>query len=143
MSEIRKVVINACFGGFGLSEAAMLRYAEIKGFRLWPVRADRLSITTYWKVPPEQQPAPLPDDWRSTPKEVSDAYNAAYEAHTLYEGDIARDDPALVQAVEELGTAANGFCAELRVVEIPADVQWEIDEYDGNEHIAETHRSWR
>jgi hypothetical protein len=30
-----KIVYNACHGGFGLSEAAILRYAEIKGIKLW------------------------------------------------------------------------------------------------------------
>jgi hypothetical protein len=53
-----------------------------------------------------------------------------------------RNDPALVQAVEELGPAANGAHAKLAVVEIPDDVSWEIDEYDGAEHVAETHRTW-
>jgi len=30
-----KVVINTCYGGFGLSHEAMLRYAEIKGIKLY------------------------------------------------------------------------------------------------------------
>ena len=29
--KVTKIVYNACFGGFGLSQAAMRRYAEIKG----------------------------------------------------------------------------------------------------------------
>ena len=31
-----KVVINKCYGVFGLSVDAMLRYAELKGFELYP-----------------------------------------------------------------------------------------------------------
>ena len=31
-----KVVINACYGGFGLSHKAIMRYAELKGFKLYP-----------------------------------------------------------------------------------------------------------
>mgnify|MGYP003352296402 CR=1 FL=1 len=57
-------------------------------------------------------------------------------------GDIPRDDPVLVEVVEHLGDAANGDYAELKVVEIPEDVDWYIHEYDGNEHIAERHRTW-
>lgn len=56
--------------------------------------------------------------------------------------DVDRQDPDLVAAVETLGKAANGGCAELKVVEIPDGVEWEIQEYDGNEHIAEKHRVW-
>lgn len=58
---------------------------------------------------------------------------------------MARDDAALVYAVESLGgKVAHGyFYGELRVVEIPADVEWFIHDYDGREHVAETHRIWR
>jgi hypothetical protein len=31
----------------------------------------------------------------------------------------------------------------LRIVEIPDGVEWHISEYDGIEHIAENHRTWR
>jgi len=55
---------------------------------------------------------------------------------------IQRDLPELVQVVEELGTESYGSHAKLRVVEIPADVAWEIYDYDGLEHIAEKHRIW-
>jgi hypothetical protein len=57
--------------------------------------------------------------------------------------DILRDDPVLVQIVEEMGSNANGDYAELKVVEIPDDVDWYIEEYDGSEWVAERHRTWR
>lgn len=53
-----------------------------------------------------------------------------------------RSDPILVQTVEELGEKANGSCAKLKVIEIPDDIEWEIDEYDGMESVRECHRSW-
>jgi len=53
-----------------------------------------------------------------------------------------RDHALLVRVVEELGDKASGRCADLKVVEIPDDVEWEIDEYDGSEHVAEKHRTW-
>ncbi len=60
----------------------------------------------------------------------------------FYSRDIARDDPALVQLVEEGRSEYEGRCASLKVVEIPDDVDWEIAEYDGNEWVAEKHRTW-
>jgi hypothetical protein len=48
----------------------------------------------------------------------------------------------LVQIVEELGEKANGFAAELKVVEIPEDVEYTVEEYDGIEWVAEVHRTW-
>ena len=57
--------------------------------------------------------------------------------------DVPRDDPALVATVESLGKASWGNYANLAVVEIPDDVLWHIAEYDGLEHVAENHRTWR
>lgn len=53
-----------------------------------------------------------------------------------------RDNPKIVEVVEKLGKKANGYCADLKVVEIPDGIEYEIDEYDGLEHIAEKHRTW-
>jgi hypothetical protein len=55
---------------------------------------------------------------------------------------IRRDDRHLVQAVETLGAKANGHAAALKVVEIPQDVQWQIEKTDGQEHVSEAHRTW-
>jgi len=91
-----KVVINKCYGGFGLSDAARKRYANLTG-------------TEY-------------DQY---------GYN-----------DWFRTDPILIQVIEELGEEANGVCAKLRIVDVPDDAEWEINDYDGMEHVAEIHRTW-
>lgn len=88
---MQKIVINTCYGGFGLSEAA---------------RAE-LQIT-------ERE-----------------------------ENSISRDDPRLIACVEKLGSeAASGDFGELKIVEIPDGVSWEIEQHHGNEWVAETHRTW-
>lgn len=143
---MKKVVINTCFGGFGLSREAMFRYAEIKGITLYPEEDKQyasLGIITYYTVPEDKRTPPLPEPWNANTIEECCAYNKACAEETLSPYSIARDDPALVQVVKELGSAANGGHAKLRVVEIPDDVNWEIEEYDGNEHVAEVHRMWR
>ena len=85
-----KVVINRCYGGFGLSDKAA----------------------------------------------------AILNSDTPDYG-LDRADPKLVEVVEKLGVDANGRNALLKVVEIPDDVTWFIDDYDGIETIRETHRVWR
>ena len=64
-----------------------------------------------------------------------------YEKLSTY--DLDRHDPVLVDIVEQLGEKANGRCASLDVVEIPDDVDYVVEEYDGKEWIAEKHRTWR
>jgi hypothetical protein len=63
-------------------------------------------------------------------------------ANHLYHNDIERNDPALVATVEELGELAGGWAADLQIVDIPDDANWEINEYDGMESVHEKHRRW-
>jgi hypothetical protein len=110
-----KVVINSDYGGFNLSDEATELYAKYKGIELRKAEREPGSIlgTDYY----------LGDEW----------FNYR---------ELARNDTALVRVVQELGEKANGFCASLKLVDIPTDVQWQIEEYDGNEWVAEKHRTW-
>ncbi len=56
--------------------------------------------------------------------------------------EIPRDHPALLQAFREMGDALAGAFADLCLVTIPDDINWQIEEYDGKEWIAEEHRTW-
>lgn len=54
-----------------------------------------------------------------------------------------RTDTRLIAAIEDVGAkAASGDSAQLKIVEIPDNVEWEIDEYDGIETVREVSRSW-
>jgi len=134
---MKKVIINACHGGFGLSHEAMMRYFELKGMEVYPeVFNTCYNIWTYYLTPPEE---------RNVIPEGSDVGTSMQYAmdQVFYDWKIEnRDDPALVQVVEELGEESWGSYAELKAVEIPDDVEWEINEYDGREWVAEKHRTW-
>lgn len=119
-----KIAVNKCYGGFGLSHEAVMRYAELKGIKVYPENGKHSALTgpTYWLEPPATRD--------------EDAYNV------LYDRDIPRDDPALIQTIEELGKTASDRLARLVVTEIPDGVGWTIEEYDGQEWIAEKHRTW-
>lgn len=136
-----KIVINVCYGGFGLSHGAMLRYFEIKGVDVYPEK--NTWLWTYWLVPASEHiSSTVLEKWSSLSIEERTKYNEQYREQTLSDSEISRDDEALVQVVEEMGESANGDHASLKVVEIPDDVKWQIEEYDGTEHIAEVHRTW-
>jgi len=53
-----------------------------------------------------------------------------------------RNHPILLKVVKELGKKSWGRCAELKIVEIPNGIEYEIDNYDGVETVHEKHRSW-
>ena len=94
---MKRIAINKCFGGFGLSDEALDLYKAKTGMKK--------------------------DD-------------------EVYVWDIKRDDPDLIEVIEELGPMSYGDCAELKIVEIPDNVEWEIEEYDGTEWVSEVHRTW-
>jgi hypothetical protein len=60
--------------------------------------------------------------------------------------DIARDDPILLQVIDILGIkACSGTHSSLGFTKIPDDVPSNgciIQDYDGNEWVAEKHRTW-
>ena len=102
--ETFKIVINTCFGGFGLSEEAIAMFRERKGI--------------------------------------------AADERATYTDELERDDPDLIAVVEALGenAAGDGRYTVLKVVEVPMWLRekgWYIEEYDGWEHIAEDHQTWR
>jgi hypothetical protein len=137
-----KVVINKCYGGFGLSDEAMRLYAKLKDITLYPEK-DRFGFDTYYTVPAHKRVARIENaQFYALSMDERIAYNKQCSSESLYDRDIPRDDVALVQVVETLGKKASGRFADLKIVNIPDDVGWEIDEYDGFEHVAETHRTW-
>jgi hypothetical protein len=93
---MKKIVINHCHGGFGLSELATEKYKKLTN--------------------------------NTDPN--------------FYDLAIPRDCFLLIKLVEKLGEDVNTRFSNLKVVEIPDDVDWEIAEYDGFEWVAEKHRTW-
>jgi hypothetical protein len=139
-----KVVINNKHGGFRLSDEAIIRYAELKGLKVWVEQDEQFkSLTHHWIVPPEERTS-FPNNvaWAKLPNEERQAMNQKYSTQQIYERDMDRSDPILVQVVEELGDRCRTQVSAPKVVEIPDDVQWTIEEYDGLEWVAEVHRTW-
>jgi hypothetical protein len=115
-----KVVINKCWGGFGLSEEAVL----------W-IRKNK----------PCSHKEVLPGETYSDGS-VADADHYSWRKDSNYEHGDHRDCPSLVAVVETLGERSWGSHAELKVIKIPNGIKWKVDDYDGMESIEEVHRSW-
>ena len=118
LKGIRRVVINDQHGGFGLSHEAKVKYLTLSGIAF--TLEDQPDRDTQFKKGPLIMVC----------------------GHEYWERDIDRDDPVLVTVVQEMGDSASGEHAKLKIVEIPADIEWQIDEYDGSEWVAEKHQVW-
>ncbi len=118
-----KVVISRCFGGAGLSNEAFEALLKRKGIEYDVVVTQKFSFDQY-------------SFYRKG--------HAGDDNYYLWDSDFLdnRSDPDLVAVVEEMGASANGWAAELKVVEVPDDAEWFVDDYDGREWVAEKHRTW-
>jgi len=132
-----KVVYNACYGGFGLSEEAVQRYFEIKGQQVWIEKDPQFKsfdIFTVWLVPPEERlEQKIGEKFTAMSMDERIAYNRACSAQTWYHRYLDRHDPILVQVVEELGDKANSKYAKLRIEDVSGP--YRIGEYDGFESV--------
>lgn len=148
-----KVVINKCYGGFGLSPLAVTKYAQRKNG----------GKPVYWYQ--QESKFPKPDIYtKLTLEQAQDSKRAFgpkafsaevpanptkaeldefWEKHYIDSRPEDRSDPDLIAVIEELGEErASGALAELKIVEIPDGVEYEIEEYDGIEWVSEVHRRW-
>lgn len=150
-----KVIINACFGGFSLSKAAVLWLAERGHAGAIKEKADMDAKAEKWRGVAaesksidyfEQKMANAwdADDGKGNPNGARNLFG--YSWHVYEEDGLPRHDPLLIACVEALGgdhrQGASGPCAQLKVVEIPDGTEYQIEEYDGNEHVAEKHQTW-
>lgn len=141
---MRKVILNKCYGGFDVSEKAYQLYAKKKGLKLYKYEYDfdnylskkiklkkTESISSLGRVY-------LTKDFGEKPELL----NEDFDKYSLYLMDEHREDATLIEVVEELGEEASGMCGNLVVVEIPDDLDYVIDEYDGIETLHERVQEW-
>jgi hypothetical protein len=103
-----KVLVNDCYGGYGISLEAELLYLTKKGISF-----------------------ELLEERYGNGKYLIDGEETYCE--------IRRDDPILIEVVEEIGSEkASGMHAELSISEIPDGCHYSIHEYDGTEYIDST-----
>lgn len=113
---VQRILICDDYGGYNLSRVAFLRLRELG-------QPEALAEPDYGDS--------YDDDSIRTPG-MGDSFGH----------EVPRDDPLLLQVFDELGQKAAGWCCHLKAVEIPAGIEWEIDQYDGMERVNEKHRSW-
>jgi hypothetical protein len=121
-----KIALNKDFGGFGLSNEAHERLIElgVPFFESWE------------KIPKKYKGVRI----CGTGEPETSCFGKYF---SNFDEEENRTNPLLIQVIEELGSEkASGIFAELEIVDIPDDIEYEIDDYDGVETIHEQHRSW-
>lgn len=144
-----KIVINKCYGGFGLSPAALLDLYEGGWSEIGTPVAEWFGTGAKASSDLLGLQRQL-SDWRAFLSERPERVPLFLTVFSKDESQVLcfdrdrqwRTDPRLIEIVERMGPEASSPLAKLVVVEIPDGVEWELDEYDGIETVREQHRSW-
>ena len=139
-----KIVINRCYGGFGLSPDAVKLYGEKINIPIYAVELRQRkdfamdNPTEYILLDKNKYNSMFP--WFTTKPLNEDG--TIVEGSHFFIHNIERTDPILIEVVEELGGKAWDKYSELEVIEIPDGIDYDIEDDDGFESIHESHRSW-
>lgn len=146
---MKKIVINKCYGGFGISPLAYKRIAEILGKEIYFI--DPITESQITRKQAEEKlfflaySVPNPYERGISTPDADGLYKTANKISAeliIPDFDDDRSNPVLIQVVEELKDKANTRFSKLKIVEIPDDIEFEISYYDGMETVEETHRKW-
>lgn len=138
-----KVILNKCYGGFGLSGEAIELYFQKKNMPVYLYKHDFTRKNSYIKCIPENTNEYVycfNKDFGDRVKYFDIDWKYLVHLNT----DDLREDIDLIEIVEKLGKAANGRFADLKVVDIPDELKgnYVIDDYDGIETLHEDIRVW-
>lgn len=127
-----KIILNKCFGGFGLSKDAYELYAEKKGIKVYEYYQDyKKGIDYFIKGNNSICKFYFTKDFGEEVK----LNNEEYSKYSLYLSSENRTDKVLIEVVEELGQKASDGFSDLQIIEIPDNSFYKIDDYDGIETI--------
>lgn len=126
-----KIVINKRFSQYSLSPAGVKRLAELNGKECYFYVLDKSGDYI------ERREEDIIDKslWMARSNKEDGNSFLSRTPHN-------RADKNLVKVVEELGEKANGPAVNLKIVEIPDDVDWELDYSHGAEIVREIGRYW-
>jgi len=130
--KMLEVVINRCYGGFSVSKETLEELYKMKSDVL-----EKTPMKEYFQKDETQEY--IESHIKMCGLMIKDEQVIALKDRR---DKLIRGNTDLIAVIKKLGDKANGQCAKLEIIEVPADVEWEIDEYDGMESIEECHRSW-
>lgn len=130
-----KIVINTCYGKFGLSAKGIKKYLNLKGQNVWFYQKTKYryidGVNEYIQVSEDNIKGMF---WYASL--VDEGYIIDHFPNICFDSQsIERYDPTLVQVVEEMKEECWGDNAVLAIEEIESGTWYKINQYDGKENI--------
>ena len=136
-----KVILNKCYGGFGVSQEAYELYAKKKGIELFVYKLEIVNNKPIYKKT-DTGSSIFTITFTKDFGDYVDLSDDNSEKYILELRGSHREDPVLIEVVEELGERADSPFSKLVVVDIPDGMEYEIDDYDGMETLHEKVKKW-
>ena len=148
MKQTKKVIINTKIGGFDIRTKGLIEYLKLRE------NCNEIYCYKYTNSSNDIVPANFISDISDIGEfdklifskvfygeHIDDIDSYEFLDVSIY--DIQRDDPNLIEVAETIGNEINTDYSILKIVEIPADVEFYISENDmGIEYIHEKHKVW-
>lgn len=136
-----KVILNKCYGGFGVSQKAYELYAKKKGLEIFVYKLECTNDKPIYRKT-DMGSSIFTITFTKDFGDYVDLYDDNSEKYILELCSNHREDPVLIEVVEELGDRANSPFSKLVVVDIPDGMEYEIDDYDGVETLHQKVEKW-
>lgn len=127
-----KIVLNKSFGGFCVSKEGYELYAKKLNKEIYVYRYYGNNL---YKKANEIDGFCFTMCFTKDFGEVAKISDEDYEKYHIFLDREHRQDEILIEVVEELKDKASGRYGDLRIVEIPDNYFYKIDEYDGMETL--------
>lgn len=145
-----KIIINSSFGGFGISNNALVELMQRKGKEIYfyEMIFDDSDKYTYSKTDADNKNlfvTAVCKDFGEVLIIENDEQSDEFHKCFINKSDSKlRTDNDLINLLKEKGSKfVSSQYSKLKIVEIPDDVEWVIENYGGSEWISEKHRTWR
>lgn len=137
-----KVILNKCYGGFGVSQKGYELYAKKKNLDLYMYKRSNDDFMMFERIQKDESVFLKHYFTVDMGESFSIHSMENWNGITLYLDERHRTDSVLIEVVEELGEEANDEFADLQIVEIPDDLKYEVIDHDGIERLCEVGKTW-
>lgn len=133
-----KVIINSGYGKFEVSNKAKERYFQLNQIPVFFYHQCDKEGKLYCKVTSNNR---APNIYY-TFTDYGDITDRIKFNYIDWSSIRMRTDSTFIQVVEELGEQVNSPPSYLKIIEIPNEIEFEIERVDGREWILEKRRRW-
>lgn len=148
----KKIAINICFGSFDLSPKSLLwLYNNGCNDIVLPVNL-KIFLRTTSKIQAEDDIKKEIEKWKECKNNNFENINDCMVFTEDYQHYLSpihfvkyenREDPLLIRCIESLKEEVDTPMSQVRIIEIPEGVDYQIANNDGYEYIREKSREWK